>query len=79
MTKKKSELHLGLERILNDKHASPLTNPAVYKQIVASAGQPLSITLKHLGKGHRNQKKEDAERAKARLQKLEGEEGQEKK
>jgi hypothetical protein len=72
--KKKSDLQLGLEKILNDKHASPLTNPAVYKQLIQAANQPLSHTLKHLGKGHKNQKKEDSERAKARLQKLEGDE-----
>jgi hypothetical protein len=72
--KKKSDLQLGLEKILNDKNASPLTNPAVYKQIITSANQPLSHTLKHLGKGHKNQQKEDSDRSKARLEKLEGDE-----
>jgi hypothetical protein len=70
--KKKSDLHLGLEKLLNDKNASPLTNPAVYKQLIASTNQPLSQTLKYLGKGHKNQQKEDSDRAKERLQKLEG-------
>ena len=70
---KKSDLHMGLERILNDKNASPLTNPAVYKNLIQAAGQPMSATLKHLGKGTKSEKKEDEERAKARLQKLEGE------
>jgi len=51
-----------------------LTNPAVYKNLIQATNQPISQTLKHLGKGHKNQKKEDSERAKARLQKLEGEE-----
>jgi hypothetical protein len=72
--RKKSDLQQGLEKILNDKHASPLTNPAVYKNLIQAAGQPISQTLKHLGKGHKNQKKEDSERSKQRLQKLEGEE-----
>ena len=72
--KKKSDLQLGLEKILNDKHASPLTNPAVYKNLISATNQPLSQTLKYLGKGHKSQKKEDSERAKARLQKLEGDE-----
>jgi hypothetical protein len=72
--KKKSDLQLGLEKILNDKNASPLTNPAVYKQIITSANQPLSHTLKYLGKGHKNQQKEDSDRSKERLQKLEGDE-----
>jgi hypothetical protein len=33
----------------------------------------MSATLKHMGKGSKSEKKEDEERAKARLQKLEGE------
>lgn len=74
MTKRKSDFHQGLEKLLNDKHASPLTNPAVYKNLIQATAQPLSQTLKHLGKGHKNQKKEDSERAKSRLQKLEGDE-----
>jgi len=74
MTRKKSDLHQGLEKLLNDKHASPLTNPAVYKNLLMATNQPMTQTLKHLGKGHKNQKKEDSERAKARLQKLEGDE-----
>ena len=72
--KKKSDLQLGLEKLLNDKNASPLTNPAVYKNLMTATNQPMSHTLKYLGKGHKNQKKEDSERAKARLQKLEGDE-----
>ena len=74
MPHKKSDFHLGLERLLNDKNASPLTNPAVYKQVVLASNQPLSQTLKHLGKGHKNEKKEDSDRAKARLEKLDGDE-----
>jgi len=41
---------------------------------MTATNQPMSQTLKYLGKGHKNQKKEDSERAKARLQKLEGDE-----
>jgi hypothetical protein len=72
MPHKKSDFQLGLERLLNDKNASPLTNPAVYKQVMLASNQPISHTLKHLGKGHKNEKKEDSERAKARLEKLDG-------
>jgi len=72
--KKKSDLQQGLEKLLNDKQTSPLTNPADYKNLIHATNQPLTQTLKYLGKGHKNQKKEDSERAKARLQKLEGEE-----
>ena len=75
MTRKKSDLQQGLEKLLNDKQASPLTNPAVYKNLMQATNQPLTQTLRYLGKGHKNQKKEDSERAKARLQKLEGEDG----
>jgi len=72
MTRKKSDMQLGFEKLLNDKNVSPLTNPAVFKNLVAATNQPMSQTLKYLGKGHKNMKKEDSERAKARLQKLEG-------
>jgi hypothetical protein len=74
MPHKKSDFQLGLERLLNDKNASPLTNPAVYKQVILASNQPISQTLKHLGKGHKNEKKEDSDRAKARLEKLDGDE-----
>jgi len=39
-----------------------------------ASNQPISHTLKHLGKGHKNEKKEDSDRAKARLEKLDGDE-----
>jgi hypothetical protein len=41
---------------------------------MSSANQPMSQTLKYLGKGHKNQQKEDSDRSKARLEKLEGDE-----
>ena len=68
--KKKDDFHLGLEKLLNDKNVSPLTNPAGYKQLLLATNQPMSHTFKHLGKGEKNQKKEDEERAKSRLNKL---------
>jgi hypothetical protein len=70
--RKKSDFQLGLEKLLNDKHASPLTNPTVYKNLIQATNQSITQTLKHLGKGHKNQKKEDTERAKNRLKTLEG-------
>ena len=70
--RKKNDMQLGFEKLLNDKNASPLTNPAVFKNLIAATNQPMSQTLKYLGKGHKNMKKEDSERAAARLKKLEG-------
>ncbi len=56
----------GFERLLNDPNASPLTNPTTYRELMSAAGQPLSISLKHIGK---KVKKEDP--SKIRLEKLE--------
>ena len=57
---------MGFERLLNDPLASPLNNPATYRELMSAAGQPLSVSLKHIGK---KAKKEDP--SKIRLEKLE--------
>jgi hypothetical protein len=62
---------LGLEKILNSKEASPLHNPDVFRQIVKSSGQPLSETLKYIGKKSKTPKVTDEDKSKARLEKLE--------
>lgn len=61
----------GLEKILNNKEASPLHNPAVFRQIVSASGKTMSETLKYLGKKGRQPKPNDEEKSKARLEKLE--------
>jgi len=67
----KSAMTLGLEKILNSKEASPLHNPDVFRQIVKSSGQPLSETLKYIGKKSKTPKVTDEDKSKARLEKLE--------
>lgn len=57
---------MGFERLLNNPQASPLTNPEVYRTLMTTAGQPLSVSLKYIGK---KVVKED--KSKARLEKLE--------
>jgi hypothetical protein len=69
--KRKTAMHLGLEKILNDKNASPLTNPQVFKQILTATNQPLTTSLKHIGKTSRIKKPSDDDRSKERLQTLE--------
>jgi len=69
--KKKTAMHLGLEKILNDKNASPLTNPQVFKQILTATNQPLTTSLKHIGKTSKLKKPSDDDRSKERLQTLE--------
>jgi hypothetical protein len=64
-------MHLGLEKILNDKNASPLTNPQVFKQILTATNQPLTTSLKHIGKTSKLKKPSDDDRSKERLQTLE--------
>lgn len=68
---KKSAMTMGLEKILNDKHASPLHNPQVFRQIVSQSGKNLSETLKYVGKQAKAPRINDEDKSKARLEKLE--------
>jgi len=56
---------------MNDPNASPLTKPDVFRQIIAASNQPLTASLKHIGKTSRIKKPSDDERSKERLEKLE--------
>jgi hypothetical protein len=71
MPPKKSAMTLGLEKILNNKDASPLTNPQVFRQIVSQSGKSLSETLKYVGKQSKVPRVSDEDKSKARLEKLE--------
>jgi hypothetical protein len=62
---------IGLEKILNNKEASPLNNPHVFRQIVSTGGKSLSETLKYIGTKRKQPKVSDEEKSKARLDKLE--------
>jgi len=64
-------MHLGLEKILNDPNCSPLTKPEVFRNIITATNQPLSQTLKYIGKTSRVKKPSDDDRSKERLEKLE--------
>jgi hypothetical protein len=69
---RKSQFALGFERLLNDKNASPITHPEVFKAILSSSGLSATETIKHLGKGgRRSAKEEDEAKQKARLEILE--------
>ena len=65
--KHKGAITLGFERLLNNPQASPLYNPDVYNTLMKTAGQPLSESLKHIGK--KTAKLPD--KSKERLDKLE--------
>lgn len=67
----KSAMIAGLEKILNSKEASPLENPQVFRQILTQSGKSMSETLKYIGKKTREPKVSDADKSKARLEKLE--------
>ena len=68
----KNSMQLGLEKLLNSKEASPLTNPAVFNNVVSSSGMSVSSILKYTGRQiQRPKKPTDAERSKERIQKLE--------
>jgi hypothetical protein len=62
---------MGLEKILNSPDASPLYHPHVFRQIVTTGGKTLGETLKYIGKKSKAPQVNDAEKSKARLEKLE--------
>ena len=69
---RKHAMQLGLERLLNNREASPLNNPAVFNNVVSSSGMSVSSILRYTGKQvQRPKKPTDAERSKERIQKLE--------
>ena len=64
--------NLGLEKLMNSKDASPLNNPAVFKNVVATSGMSVSQILKYTGKRITAPRQPtDAERSKERIEKLE--------
>lgn len=68
----KNAMQLGLEKLLNSKEASPLTNPAIFNNVVSSSGMSVSAILKYTGRQiQRPRRPTDAERSKERIQKLE--------
>ncbi len=48
-----------------------LHNPQVFNEIINASGMTASEAIRHIGKGTKNAKKEDAEKSKQRLDKLE--------
>jgi len=69
---RKNAMTLGLEKLLNSKEASPLNNPAVFKNVVSTSGMSISSILKYTGKQiQRPRKPTDDEKSKERIQKLE--------
>lgn len=75
MPHQKSAMTLGLEKILNNPETSFLKNPTVFRQIMTSANQPITASLRHIGLSARASGKPkpptDEERSKARLQQME--------
>lgn len=69
--KKKSDMTLGLEKILNSGEASPLSNPHVFRSILTQSGQNVSETLKYIGKKSKTPRVTDEDKSKQRLEKLE--------
>jgi hypothetical protein len=72
----KGNFTLGLEMMLNRKETSPIHNPAVMRELHSKSGMSMRSMVEHIGKGSRESKKNnkgptDAERAEARLEKLE--------
>lgn len=77
MTKKratvKSDFTKGLEQLMNNPTLSPFSSPHAYDQMRNASSLPLSAMMSYIGNGKRNTKKEDADRSKQRIEKLEAE------
>lgn len=69
--KTKDAFTLGFEKIMNTQQANILNNPQVFNEIISASGMTASEAIRHIGKGTKNAKKEDAEKSKQRLEKLE--------
>jgi len=69
--KSKDFFTLGFEKIMNTHSASMLHNPQVFNEIINASGMTASEAIRHIGKGTKNARKEDAEKSKQRLDKLE--------
>lgn len=65
---KKSDAHLGFERMLNTPEASPLTNPVVFQNVIKASGVSLSQALKHIGKGTKIPQKTEKQKSEERLE-----------
>ena len=65
---KKSDAHLGFERMLNTPEASPLTNPVVFQNVMKASGVSLSQALKHIGKGTKIPQKTEKQKSEERLE-----------
>ena len=48
---KKSDAHLGFERMLNTPEASPLTNPVIFQNVIKASGDG-KVKKIHALKGH---------------------------
>ena len=66
--KKKTDAHLGFEKMLNTPEASPLTNPVVFQQVMKSSGQTLTQALKYIGKTSKIPQKTEKQKSEERLE-----------
>jgi hypothetical protein len=74
MPRHKDNFTIGLETMLNNKEASFMKNPAVFREIKDKANMNVSAILKHVGKRKKsNYRSEptDSERSEERLNQLE--------
>ena len=74
MPRHKDNFTIGLETMLNNKEASFMKNPAVFREIKDKANMNVSAILKHIGKRKKSNYKsepDDSERSEERLRQLE--------
>lgn len=65
---KKTDAHLGFEKMLNTPEASPLTNPIVFQEVMKASGQSFNQALKYIGKTSRVPQKTEKQKSEERLE-----------
>ena len=71
--KPKSNMHKGFEVLLNDPNLNAFQNPSAVKSLLSASGMSTGDVLKHLGKTKKAPKKQEEDRSKQRIEKLETE------
>ena len=67
----KSDFTKGLEHLMNTPSLNPFTNPNTYEQMRNASTLPLASLMAYVGTGKKNTKKDDQERSKQRIEKME--------
>jgi hypothetical protein len=67
----KSDFQKGLEHLMNTPNLNPFTNPSTFEQMRNASALPLASLMTYIGTGKKNTKRQDYDRSKERIEKME--------